>query len=147
MSFSFLQLFSAEIQGLILFIFGLIRRDHLLLGTLKHKLADPLVAARSKRIAEGGSYGGVPELMYRGCIGEPSGPSPRGWISPPPIMASQLNQGKGLLCLLYNQTPGAFNIWVFYELFGGEMIFLKYQLQLHSTLMIREEGMALSFGL
>lgn len=53
--FLFLRLFSAAVQGLILFIFGLTWRDHLLLRTLKHKLADPLVAAIRKGITEGGS--------------------------------------------------------------------------------------------
>ena len=39
-------------QGLTRFIFGLTWRDHLLLRTPKHKLADPLVAPLRKRITE-----------------------------------------------------------------------------------------------
>lgn len=66
-------------QGLILFICGLTWGDHLLLRTLKHKLADPLVSAIRKRITEGGSGGGVPQLMScMACIEEPFCPSPRG---------------------------------------------------------------------
>lgn len=67
-SFSFLRLFSAENQRLVLFTFGLTWGDHLLLRTLRHKLADPLVCAIRERTAEGESGGGGGVRMYTGTI-------------------------------------------------------------------------------
>lgn len=80
-------------QRLTPFILGLTWEDHLLQETLRHKLADPLVAARRKRITGGESVMmgvgvGVeyPQLMScPGCIQEPKDPASRGRT--PPIFA------------------------------------------------------------
>lgn len=80
LSFSFPGLFSAAVQGLLLFIFVLTRGDHLLLRTLKHKLADPVAAAIRKGDNRGEEWQWSPPPCS--CSVHNVSPSPRGQIPP-----------------------------------------------------------------
>lgn len=149
--FLFFSFSQQKKQGLILFIFGLTWRDHLLPRTLKHKLGRSTCGCHKKQDNRGREWWWSPLAhvlyrMYRGTIWSlpQSSDTPSSLHVCLHTVESVTVSSSYFYCI--NQTPSRSNIGVLCDLLGVEIIFLKQQLQLHSTLMIWEERIVYLFS-